>query len=223
VLRFLVVSIAVAVGVAPALPGHAETYRLTGPDGTLHFTNAPTDPRYHRLGIAPRPVARSAAASVRLAPAIATHIKEAAARHGVSERLVSAVIRVESGFNPRAVSPKGARGLMQLMPTTATILGVRDSFDPVENIEGGVRHLRGLMDRFGQNLPLALAAYNAGEQAVMQYRGIPPYPETQEYVARILRLVGEEVHDVRLPPATYRLVGDDGTTTYTNIPPRGRR
>jgi soluble lytic murein transglycosylase-like protein len=79
---------------------------------------------------------------------------------------------------------------MQLMPATAVILGVNDSFDPAENIDGGVRHLRGLLDRFGNDLALALAAYNAGEQAVMQHGGIPPYPETQEYVARILRLVG---------------------------------
>ena len=116
-------------------------------------------------------------------------IREAAARHGLPERLISVVIAVESGFNPRAVSRAGAGGLMQLMPRTAATLGVRDVFDPAENIDGGVRHLRALLDRLGNNLPLALAAYNAGEQAVAQHGGIPPYPETRDYVARILRFL----------------------------------
>jgi soluble lytic murein transglycosylase-like protein len=100
------------------------------------------------------------------------------------------VIAVESGFNPRAVSRAGAGGLMQLMPRTAATLGVRDVFDPAENVDGGARHLRALLDRLGNNLPLALAAYNAGEQAVAQHGGIPPYPETRDYVARILRFLG---------------------------------
>ena len=113
-----------------------------------------------------------------------------AARYGVPERLVTAVIHAESGFNPRAVSHRGAAGLMQLMPATAALLGVRDVFDPAENVDAGVRHLRGLLDRLGHDLPLALAAYNAGEQAVARHRGIPPYPETQDYVARIMRLLG---------------------------------
>lgn len=120
----------------------------------------------------------------------AAYVREAAARHGVPARLVSAVIEVESAFNPRAVSRKGAQGLMQLMPATAAALGVRNVFDPAENVDGGTRHLRGLLDRLG-DLSLALAAYNAGEQAVVQYNGIPPYPETQDYVARILRLIDE--------------------------------
>ena len=117
-------------------------------------------------------------------------IREAAARHGLPERLISVVIAVESGFNPRAVSRAGAGGLMQLMPRTAATLGVRDVFDPAENVDGGARHLRALLDRLGNNLPLALAAYNAGEQAVAQHGGIPPYPETRDYVARILRFLG---------------------------------
>jgi Transglycosylase SLT domain len=123
---------------------------------------------------------------------LGAHIRDVAARYGVPERLVTAIIRVESDFNPRAVSHRGARGLMQLMPTTAAVLGVRDAFDPTENLHAGVRHLRTLIDRFDNNLPLALAAYNAGEQAVLRHGGIPPYPETQEYVERILRLLTEE-------------------------------
>jgi len=151
-------------------------------------------------------------------------IRDAAQRHGISEELVAAVIRVESGFNAKAVSRKGARGLMQLMPGTAAILGVRDSFDPMDNIDGGVRHLRGLLDRFGNNIPLALAAYNAGEGAVNTHGGIPPYPETQAYVGRILGIVGGDTFaGASMPSSTYRYVENDGAIVYTNIPPRTTR
>ncbi len=116
-----------------------------------------------------------------------SHIEDAATRYGVSPNLIAAIIEAESEFNPRAVSRRGARGLMQLMPATAASLGVNNPFDPRENIEGGVRHLRSLMDQFGNNLPLVLAAYNAGAQAVINHRGIPPYHQTRQYVKRILR------------------------------------
>lgn len=115
------------------------------------------------------------------------HVKEVAARHGVRADLVAAVIEAESDGNPRAVSRRGARGLMQLMPKTAKRLGVADPFDPKENIEAGVKHLRAMMDRFDNNIPLALAAYNAGEVAVIKYRGVPPYRETRAYVKRIMK------------------------------------
>src|SRR3989442_13201707 len=105
---------------------------------------------------------------------IHAHIKHVAIRHGISPLLVAAIIEAESEFNPRAVSRRGARGLMQLMPDTASSLRVSDTFDPYENIDGGVRHLRRLMDRYRGNLPLLLAAYNAGEQAVVVYGGGPP-------------------------------------------------
>jgi soluble lytic murein transglycosylase-like protein len=130
--------------------------------------------------------------STNVPAAFNSHIKDAATRHGVSEDLIAAIIEVESEFNPRAVSRRGARGLMQLMPATAAGLGVSDPFDPRENIEGGVRHLRGLMDRFDNNLPLVLAAYNAGRQAVIDHGGIPPYQQTREYVRRILRLLDRD-------------------------------
>jgi soluble lytic murein transglycosylase-like protein len=116
------------------------------------------------------------------------YIKEVSARYGVPADLVAAVIEAESDNNPRAVSRRGARGLMQLMPKTARTLGVHDPFDPRANIDAGVRHLRALMDRFGDNnLPLVLAAYNAGEVAVIKHRGVPPYRETRAYVKRILK------------------------------------
>src|SRR5437016_10940118 len=116
-------------------------------------------------------------------------IRDAAARHALAPALVEAVIRVESNFQPRAVSPKGARGLMQLMPETAAQLGVQTGFDVLENIEAGVRHLRYLMDRYQGNFSLALAAYHAGVEAVARYGGIPPFAETRAYVARILSLL----------------------------------
>lgn len=117
---------------------------------------------------------------------IHAHIAEVSARYGVDPRLVAAIIAVESEFHPRAVSRRGAEGLMQLMPETAASYDVRDSFDVRDNIEGGVRHVRRLMVRFRHDIPLVLAAYNAGEQAVIAYRGIPPYRETRRYVVRVL-------------------------------------
>lgn len=108
--------------------------------------------------------------------------------HGVDTRLVRAVIKVESGYQPRARSRKGAMGLMQLMPDTARRYAVRRPYDPAANIDAGTRHLRSLLDRFP--LDLALAAYNAGEAAVARFQGIPPYPETRDYVSRILQLIG---------------------------------
>jgi hypothetical protein len=213
--------IVVAAATMLAAPAGAQMYKLKAPDGSTHFTNAPNDPRYQRMGFS----TGTQAGWLRLPQGdtkpYAHEISEAANRYGIPERLVTAVIRAESGFNPRAVSRKGAQGLMQLMPSTASVLGVRNSFDPRENIDGGVRHLRGMIDRFPGNLPFAIAAYNAGEKAVTAYGGIPPYPETQDYVVRVLRYYGMEGIDT---PQTrvYQTIARDGTITYTNIPPRGR-
>ncbi len=206
-----------------AAPAGAQVYKLSENDGTVHFTNAPTDPRYRGL---PGYMSGTAAGYLRLVRTdtarYGSEIKDASERYGVPERLVHAVIRVESAFNPQAVSVKGAQGLMQLMPETASMLGVRNSFDPQQNIDGGVRHLRGLIDRFGNDLPLALAAYNAGEKAVITYRGIPPFPETRDYVTRVLQIY--DGGTAASPSSVvYRTVGEDGAIVYTNIPPRGRR
>jgi hypothetical protein len=114
-------------------------------------------------------------------------VHDASDRYRLDPDLVNSVIRAESNFNPRAVSPKGAQGLMQLMPQTASKLGVPNTFDPQANIDGGTRYLRELLERYNFDLRKALAAYNAGPQRVEQYGGIPPYPETREYITRIVR------------------------------------
>jgi soluble lytic murein transglycosylase-like protein len=110
----------------------------------------------------------------------------AARRHGLDPDLVMAVVSVESGFRPQAVSPKGAQGLMQLMPKTASSLGVANAFDPVQNLDGGTRHLGQLLTLYGGDLTRALAAYNAGEGAVFRHGGVPPYRETRAYVKKVL-------------------------------------
>lgn len=113
-------------------------------------------------------------------------IRAAAQKHGVDEELISSVITAESAFNPRAISRKQARGLMQLMPATASQLAVSDAFDPAQNVDAGTRYLKLLLEKYGQDLTLALAAYNAGPDRVAQYGGVPPYAETRAYVRRVL-------------------------------------
>lgn len=118
-------------------------------------------------------------------PSIDEAVEQIAARHSLPPRLIHSVIKVESNYNPNAVSSKGALGLMQLIPSTARRFGVSDVFDPMDNITGGARYLKYLLDLYAGNYPLALAAYNAGEGAVARWGGVPPYPETQNYVVMV--------------------------------------
>jgi soluble lytic murein transglycosylase-like protein len=169
-------------------------FRVPLPDALVAFVEADVreaeDPEVHEITVAD----------------IKAHIRDVAARYAVSPRLVAAIVEAESEFNPRAESRRGARGLMQLMPATATSLQVEDAFDPRSNIDGGVRHLRRLMDRFDGDLPVVLAAYNAGEQAVIQHGGVPPYRETRRYVRRILRRIGHP-SVAAAPPRAGRSTG----------------
>ena len=177
----------VAASPAPASAGDA-VYRYVDARGVMHFTNAPVDPRFQREdpvrveGLAFAPPRRVRVPTERDYDHL---ILEVAALHGVEPGLVKAVIAAESNFKPQAVSRVGAQGLMQLMPATAAELGVDRPFGVVENIDGGVRYLRAMLDRFG-DVARALAAYNAGPGAVDRHRGVPPYPETRAYIKRVL-------------------------------------
>jgi soluble lytic murein transglycosylase len=171
----------------------ADIYFYRDRFGVLHFTNASAEQgrlviKEYPLPPGPRMLSttppRAGAAGER---AYDTLIREIAGRHGVEYALVKAVIKAESAFNRHAVSRKGALGLMQLMPATAAMHQVRNAFLPRDNIEGGVRHLRMLLNRYGGNLPLAVAAYNAGTQRVEDAGGVPRIQETREYLARVLR------------------------------------
>ena len=170
---------------------HADIYRYEDDDGVVHFTDIPTD---NRFKIFMRDIKKDKAlrTSFRLNgfagdPAeFESIIHSCSAEYGVDKALVKAVIQAESNYNPRAVSRKGATGLMQLMPKTAQSLKVNDSFNPSDNIRGGVRYLRFLLDTFKGDVPLALAAYNAGLTNVAKHKGIPPYSETRNYVAKVM-------------------------------------
>ena len=130
---------------------------------------------------------------------ISEAVDRIAAQHQISPQLIHSVIKVESNYNPYAVSSKGAQGLMQLIPSTARRFGVSNSFNPVENIQGGARYLKYLLDLYGGNYPLALAAYNAGEAAVARYGGVPPYAETQNYLVQVHKRLEEAQKTVAKP------------------------
>ena len=169
----------------------ADIYSYTDAEGVRHFTNAPARGKGFKLYLRTYrpPAARPAGAvddPVRFSRYDDT-IREASRLYLIPEPLIRAVIKVESNYFPTAVSSVGAQGLMQLMPGTARRMAVRDSFDPRQNILGGTRYLRWLANMFNGDIILTIAAYNAGEGAVVRYNGIPPYPETQGYVQRVLR------------------------------------
>jgi soluble lytic murein transglycosylase-like protein len=179
-----------------ALAEEARIYVIREADGVIRFTNRRPSPgvsaevftaRSRSLSFVketgtPRSLRRFADVGL-YEPAI----EEAAKEHSVDPALIKAVIHVESAFNPRAVSPKGAMGLMQLMPGTARMLGVHNAFSPEHNIKGGVAYLANLLRRYGK-LEYALAAYNAGDVPVQRHGGVPPYSETQDYVRRVLQM-----------------------------------
>jgi len=171
--------------IAGITPPAADIYVYRDNRGVVHFTNTPTKPVYRPFLILRRYMGRLR--GVRETAQFDRLIAEACRRYGVEFALVKAVIKAESAFDPSALSPAGARGLMQLMPATAAQHGVGDVHNPQSNIDGGVRHLRLLLDRFRGNVTLTLAAYNAGPEAVARYNGIPPYAETQTYVQRVLQ------------------------------------
>jgi len=176
---------------ASSASSFADIYKYEDDEGVIHFTDAPTDRKFKvfmrdiqkdkrlRTNFGFGKLSRSPAE-------FETIINSCASEYGVDRSLVKAVIQAESGYNPNALSSKGAAGLMQLMPGTAHDLKVADSFNPTDNIRGGVRYLRFLLDTFKGDVTLALAAYNAGLARVAKYGGVPPYDETRNYVSKVL-------------------------------------
>jgi len=176
----LLIALWLLVGAYGISPVHADIYRYMDPNGVVHFTNTPTHSRWDfyrkEKGSQPAPVA-----------SYLDIIQRYSNLYSLDEALVKAVIKVESDYDPRVVSSKGAQGLMQLIPETARDLRVVNPFDPSENIRGGSQYLRQMLDQFDDNLELALAAYNAGPNAVRRHGGVPPYDETRTYIQRVKR------------------------------------
>jgi soluble lytic murein transglycosylase len=200
-------------------------------EGVAHFTNAPTHREFKLFQEGHLPKRSRTPGKM-----YETLIHSTAKEHRMDPALIQAVIQAESNFDPYAVSRKGAQGLMQLLPQTAWALSVQDPFDPRANIKGGTSYLRQLLDRFSGDLSLALAAYNAGEDAVRRYGGIPPYQETKQYVTKVLSLYNKKapspssnassnskakVPQKNQPPPSrvYRSIDENGLAYYSNIPP----
>lgn len=186
----LVAALACGAFITAIMPARGDIYRFEDGEGIIHFTDAPTDKRFK---IFMRDLRKDKQLRTRLRFSRAVNpaeyeqiIKICSDKYGVSASLIKAVIHAESGYNPNAVSQKGASGLMQLMPGTARSLKVVNSLDPKDNVEGGVKYLRFLLDTFRGDVSLALAAYNAGLNKVARFGGIPPYAETRTYVNRVL-------------------------------------
>lgn len=220
----------VALLLGLTIPAVADIYQYVDSNGVLHFTNTGVGHKQkvfarERLRTAPRDVEtlEDDRPSVSSSPTIiltsySDIINSACDKHGVDPALVHAIVKVESDFNVYAVSRKGAMGLMQLMPQTALEMDVRNSFNPTENIYGGVKYLRYLLDRYEGNLKLALAAYNSGETSVKRWGTVPPFRETQQYVRKVLKLYNGSA-DVPSPRYTiYMGYSSDGSLLLTDNP-----
>ncbi|MEQ1656723.1 MAG: lytic transglycosylase domain-containing protein [Nitrospira sp.] len=176
----LLVSLLLVALAAPAVLADGELYGYVSSTGTVHVTNVPTDQRFGKLLLKPR--YHTAVSDQELEEAVIRY----ACEYKLSPALLLAVMKAESSFDPTVISKAGAVGLMQLIPETAIRHGVRNLYDTRDNIGGGAKHLRYLLDRFHGNMRLALAAYNAGEKKVDRYRQIPPFKETQSYVKKVM-------------------------------------
>lgn len=163
-------------------PAPADIYRYIDENGVMHFTNAPTSEKF-KLFMRERKAFISKLDSNQFDPIIA----DASKKYGLEAPLIKAVIKAESDFDPNAISHKGARGLMQIMPMNFRLLNVENPFDPNQSIDAGARYLRDMMDRYNGKINLSLAAYNAGPGAVDRHGGVPPYQETEEYIERVMR------------------------------------
>lgn len=213
----------------PVLPAGADIFQYTDENGVLHFTNVNGGGKNQKrvrsecsreTAVAPKapPAAPAPAPSMNIPSAYLDIINSACDRHGIDPSLVHAIVKVESDFNPYALSRKGAMGLMQLMPQTAVNMNIKNSFNPSENIDGGVKYLRYLIDRYEGNLSLALAAYNSGETAVKRWGTIPPFKETQNYVKRILKIYNGGNGSFATRYTIYMGYSEDGALLFTDNP-----
>lgn len=191
-LRFGALTLAAfaALELIPATDANAQVYLRRNSAGVLEATDAPENAEFRLRFSAKGVLIHSRGFRSRARPEFNPHIEDAAGRFGISSDLIRAVIQVESAFDEFAVSSKGAKGLMQLMPATARRFGVSNPFDPAQAIMGGAEYLKYLLDLFRGNVDLAVAGYNAGENAVLKYGGVPPYKETRNYVIRINSVLG---------------------------------
>ena len=208
----------------------ADIYKYVGEDGVVLYTDSPSGKRRERAikDKNTKEYASYSATKINYSnreksnyhPIISKKAKE----HDLDPSLVTAVIKAESNGDHRAVSKKGAMGLMQLMPQTANELKVRNPFDPEENIDGGIRYLRYLIERFNGNLTLALAAYNSGPKTVEKYGSVPPITETKQYVKKVLALYNGKTsfssgsYKAKKTEPIYKIIMEDGTILFTNFP-----
>ena len=217
---WVTIVVTVSAAWAPVQASDDQLMYFVQEDGSVVFTNAPS--RREARPVPGLEVWDALGISGTDLPATVydPFIDRVAREHGLSPQLIKAVALVESGLNTHAVSPKGAQGLMQLMPATARQYGVKDAFDPLQNLRAGTIHLRKLLDEFGGDLTLALAAYNAGSGAVRRHGGVPAYRETQEYVRKVQSNLSQgRRRAVSIPPqeTSARIVqNSDGTIRLVN-------
>jgi hypothetical protein len=215
-----------------ASPASSDVYKYVDENGVACYTDAPMGKKTVKVlkenqGAAKQTKAADSASSSVIGQDYSGYVQQAAAKYEIEPDLIHAVIKTESNGNQRAVSRKGAMGLMQLMPSTAYDMNVVNPFDPEENIEGGTKYLRQLLEKFNGDLTLALAAYNAGPKTVEKYGNVPPISETRQYVKKIIALFkgnssynfSDSVKQATAAPEPvriYKVVLDDGTVLFTN-------
>jgi len=233
----------ILISLAIATPASAGLYKYVSKDGTVHFTDSSTSSKYSSY-IVPKHVAysipgsgidsdsvselnqkkgRGTAAKRVDRAGIDLLIKKYSRENGLDAVFVNGIVNAESAFNPNAVSPAGAMGLMQLMPSTAKRFGVSDPFNPEENVRAGTEYMKKLIKKYSGNKVLALAAYNAGEEVVAKYSGVPPYPETVRYIDNVLAYeyangVRESRDRAKAYKRIYRYIDDNGNVFMTDTP-----